>query len=226
MLKKRLIGSIRYRIIDPFRRFLKYRGLWFPSINSYKKMTRFFNFKDLYDKIENIEGDIVETGVAFGYSLIVFGILAKQEGKGRKIIGFDSFEQGFPEPSQFDKSKRNTKKGDFSTSTLARVKKILSKVDIEEPILVKGFFEDTLPKYNFKNGIALLHIDADIYIGYKNSLDYLYDQVAKGGIIAFDEYNDEKWPGATKAVNEFLEKTGEKIQKARYIEKYYVVKSK
>ena len=45
-------------------------------------------------------------------------------------------------------------------------------------------------------------------MGYKYSLKLFFDQVSIGGIVAFDEYNEVKWPGATLAVNEFLNSMG------------------
>lgn len=73
--------------------------------------------------------------------------------------------------------------------------------------LIKGFFEDSLSKYRGEK-IALLHIDVDLYGSYKTVLETLYDQVQAGGIIAVDEYVDTfdvaKFPGAQKAIDEFL----------------------
>ena len=34
----------------------------------------------------------------------------------------------------------------------------------------------------------------------------------KGGCIVFDDYNKKKWPGATKAVDEFLADKPEKVE--------------
>ena len=54
----------------------------------------------------------------------------------------------------------------------------------------------------------------------------LYSLVQKNGIIAFDEYQSEiKWPGAKKAVDEFLLETGEKLIHSKIIDRYYLVKS-
>lgn len=53
----------------------------------YQSLIRIFYFKELYDKIRNIDGDIVECGVAYGGSLYILGALVKGEGKGRKIYG-------------------------------------------------------------------------------------------------------------------------------------------
>ena len=33
---------------------------------------------------------------------------------------------------------------------------------------------------------------------------YVYNRMVKGGCIVFDDYDKKPWPGATKAVDEFL----------------------
>ena len=81
-------------------------------------------YKRLYDSIKNIEGDIVECGVGKGISFLTLVNLVKEEGLGRKIYGFDSFE-GFPEPSQYDKSAvRNSRKGDWNYETIESIKNL------------------------------------------------------------------------------------------------------
>jgi len=104
------------------------------------------------------------------------------------------------------------------------VKDLVTKGNIK---LVKGFFDHTLPGSISK--IALLHIDADLYSSYKVCLERLYPLVVKGGVVLFDEYNTlseegEKWPGATKAINEYFGTRVSQIQKDRYSEKYFLVK--
>ena len=50
----------------------------------------------------------------------------------------------------------------------------------------------------------MLHLDCDLYESYKISLTNLYDKVVAGGIIMFDEYDDQRWPGARRAIDEFF----------------------
>lgn len=209
-------NKLRYALLKILERF----GYYYPKRLQYKHLVRYFYFHDLYREIEDVPGDIVECGVAYGESLIVWATLAKQEEKGRKVYGFDSFE-GFPEPSAHDTSERHAKKGEFGDARMNLVRSMLQKASVPMPTLVKGFVEDTAKTYD--GTIALLHIDVDLYEGYKAVLEHLFDKVAPGGIVAFDEYRDPHWPGATKAVDEFL-KGRYPVQKARYVNKYYIVK--
>ena len=188
---------------------------------------RLFYFKDMIDIIRNVEGDIVECGVSIGHGALLFTLLSDYINTPRIYYGFDSFE-GFPPPHKMDETTPITGKGYWANppETVMRVLKDGRVADetIETRIrLAKGWFNDTIPKYSGQ--IALLHLDCDLYESYKTSLDLLYDKVQVGGVIMFDEYNDPRWPGATKAINEFFYEKKEKIishEKCTW--KYFTIK--
>lgn len=160
------------------------------------------------------EGDFVECGVGLGRTFLILGFLAGE----RDLWGFDSFE-GFPEPSEEDNSDRKPKKGEWKCITPDDVRKIFNVAGVKTyPFIVKGYFEDTIKKYHGE--IALLHIDVDLYQSYKDCLE-LVKYVVKGGIVLFDEYNSDKFPGATKAINEFLSDKKYKLQVEELTGKYY-----
>ena len=71
----------------------------------------------------------------------------------------------------------------------------------------------------------MLHLDVDLYDSYRVALNNLYPFVARGGIIAFDEYkNPTKYVGARQAIDEFLENKAEKPTRGKKWDRYYVVK--
>jgi hypothetical protein len=85
-------------------------------------------------------------------------------------------------------------------------------------------FDATLPKYEGR--IALLHLDCDLYESYKTALTHLYEKVAPGGVVMFDEYDDSRWPGAKIAIDEFFADKAEKPRPhGKCTWKYYVQKS-
>ena len=76
--------------------------------------------------------------------------------------------------------------------------------------MVRGWFQDTLPKYKDKIGeISFLRIDADWYESIKCCLENLYDNVITGGYIFIDDYH---LAGCNKAVEEFLKKKGLEVK--------------
>ena len=190
--------------------------------------SRFLHFCNLLNDIKGLNGAIVECGVGPGLALFYFSVISNSIGKPRHIYGFDTSE-GIPDATSED-GEWNTNIGGYWNYSLKRVRESLMLAGLDEEFistnitLVPGKFAQTLPNYAEKSPIALLHIDADIYESYKIALESLYDYVVPGGIIAFDEYLNVRWPGATKAIDEFFEHKPEKIVKSSVIEKYYTVK--
>ena len=175
-------------------------------------LDRYLYFLDQLESVRDIEGDIVECGVSIGHGALLFTLMSEYLGKMRDYWGFDSFE-GFPDPTDKDETTPITGRG-FWASPPEVVLKVLRDGRIPEDVirerihLVKGWFQDTLPRY--QGTIALLHLDCDLYESYKLALETLYDKVAPGGIVLFDEYGDRRWPGATKAIDEFFADRAEK----------------
>jgi len=161
----------------------------------------------------NLRGDIVECGVAQGGCSALMALKAFENNrKDRKIWLFDSFE-GLPEPS--DRDFKNGNKGDFirpldkgsCLGTIEQVEELFSKMRIDKNniMMIKGWFENTLPEYKAKIGkISLLRIDADWYESTKHCLENLYGSVIAEGFVVIDDYGT--CFGAKKALDEFLEK--------------------
>jgi len=191
-----------------------------------------------FEIVKNVPGDIVECGIGRGRSLLVISainsILNKDEGGERNVYGYDSFE-GFSEPSIEDDSYRKPKKGEWSASPSGKyeysqefIKLVLTEamVPVNNLKLTKGFFGDSLINHP-NNPIAILHVDGDLYQSYIDTLQNLYPKVSKGGLIVFDDFlaqkdDNERWPGARKAVEEFF---GDKIENLKISERgtpYYI----
>jgi hypothetical protein len=184
-------------------------------------------FVDLISTLEknSVKGVFVECGYGYGRSFVVLGHFATK--LKRKIYGFDSFK-GFPNVLQIDYSYRNPIKGQWAVRTLKEAKKSISELGIFENNQAFELIELVFDK-NTKNPIpnekiALLHIDLDLYEGYKYALEIFWDQIQIGGIILFDEYSDPKWPGATKAVDEFLVSKNLNHQIKEISSKYFIIK--
>ncbi len=84
--------------------------------------------------------------------------------------------------------------------------------------LHKGWFTETLPKFKerYKETIAFLHIDCDLYSSTREILNQLSDRLVVGTIIEFDEYfNYPNWQQHEfKAWQEFVK---EKNLSYRYL---------
>lgn len=171
---------------------------------------------DLATKIikDNLRGDFVECGVAQGGCSALMALVAfENDGNGRKVWLFDSFE-GLPKPTGKDFSKKKKSLGNFirpltegsCLGTYEEVQKLLFsklKINKENVKMIKGWFQDTLSHYKDKiNEISLLRIDADWYESTKCCLENLYGNVINGGFVIIDDYGT--CFGAKKALDEFL----------------------
>jgi O-methyltransferase len=169
-------------------------------------------YEYLINLVQNVEGTIVELGVGAAKSAKFLCRASKKLGVLRDYWGFDSF-QGFPSPSKEDHHSTNfcIKKGYFrpywcktQVEAANRIKEFCNYPE-KRLHFVEGYFSTELftQKYN-QSSIALLHLDCDLYQSYNMGLNFFYNYVAYGGILAFDEYLDplnlKEWPGAAKAI--------------------------
>lgn len=177
-----------------------------------------------------LSGDVVECGVYRGASLRQIARTVREIAPERSIYCLDSF-QGFPESGitgadvRFLRPKeRLLGKFKDANDVPRRLTRFAQCFDINL-FLKQGYFEHTLPELTGIS-IAFLHIDCDTYEGHKEVLEALFDKLVPGGIVVFDDYRAEAWPGATKAVDEFLAGRPEKVQlsTARTSPAWYVVK--
>ena len=177
---------------------------YLPRVN-FNNLKRQVFFDEIIRRTKNVDGDIVECGVSIGHGLLTFILLSEIHGISRTFYGYDSFE-GFPAPSGEDDGTHSFE--GYYSSPSEIVEKVLADGRVPAEVrktrvrLVKGFFEETVADH--EGQIALLNLDCDLYLSYQVCLENLYDKVATGGIILFDEYNNDAFPGARRAVDEFL----------------------
>lgn len=231
-LIKGVVNSFGYKIekIDPLEELLPKNYNLSPFLpRVYRKaLYRLLYFKEMIDSVAKVHGDVVECGVSIGHGTLVLHLLSEYAQVSRKYFGFDSFD-GFPDPVAADGVTPITGR-DFLATPPEIVQRVLRDGGIPDGeiraniTLVKGWFKDTVPNYHGK--IALLHLDGDLYESYIEPLRYLYDKVQPGGVIMFDEYRDERWQGATRAIDEFFGDKPEKpVAHSKCNWKYFVRKS-
>ncbi len=184
-----------------------------------QSMARFLVRYELFKKIKFIKGSIIECGVHYGGGLMSWAKLSsalEPYAIHRKIIGFDTFD-GFPNLTKEDLTSVNhneLKSKGFKAHNMIleelneciddynqnRFLNQFSKIE-----LIKGDANETIPKYINDNShliVSLLFLDFDIYEPTKTALEYFLNRIPKGGIIAFDEINNEYWKGETVAALE------------------------
>ena len=166
---------------------------------------------EIFKRILNVHGSIIECGVGFGGGLFTWAQLSailEPTNHQRRVIGFDSFA-GFPSVSEHDKG---SYVGELAVDSEAEMKKCALAYDMNRFVghipkleLIRGDIVTTIPEYVKNNQhlvVSLLYIDCDIYEPTGAALDFLLPRMPKGAIVAFDELNLAAWPGETMAVAE------------------------
>jgi hypothetical protein len=190
-------------------------GYYLTCDNS--RILKSLNQYELYKKIINLPGDIIECGVYKGGSLIRMATFrdALEVESSRKIIAFDAFGSFPRTSSEVDDGfiEQFEKEGGDGVS-ISELGECLKYKKINNVELIKGDINSTLEEYIVNNPalkVALLHIDVDVEKPTKTILKNLYNRVVPGGLIVFDDYGVIH--GETKAVDDFFVNMNIKIQK-------------
>ena len=179
-----------------------------------QSMSRFLCRAELFKKILNIHGSVIEMGVLGGFGLCSWAQLSaiyEPMNVNRKVIGFDTFS-GFPSVS--DNDTEIAVIGDMACDSYEEILTFTKLFDknrffgsIEKIELVKGDVMETIPAFLSENQhivISLLYLDIDLYLPTKVALSHFLPRMPKGSVIAFDELNVKEWKGESIALNEVI----------------------
>ncbi len=151
----------------------------------------------------DIPGDLIETGVwRGGATIFMRAALDTYKDSTRQVWVADSFE-GLPKAEN-----ALDKKGpDFASMkglaiSLEEVKANFKRYGLldDRVHFLKGWFSNTLPSAPIKQ-LAVLRIDADMYVGTADALRALYPKLSRGGWVIIDDYSGIE--GARKATDEY-----------------------
>lgn len=192
-----------------------------------KSLSRILFFYEIYRKIINTHGIIVEFGVRWGQTLSIMSALRgifEPFNRHRKILGFDTFK-GFKGIGSKDGKLSRCNDGSFSVpegykdyldKILLLQEKLNPMSHIKRYELIKGNALKTVPEY-FKRHpesiVALAVFDFDIYAPTKAALKAIKPHLCKGSILVFDELCDDIFPGETIALKEVLGLSNVRIQR-------------
>lgn len=136
-----------------------------------------------------IDGCLAEFGVYKGDGLSLMAHLARRYLSGTPpIYGFDSFE-GMPATAAplVGACAADWAGGTFSDTSAEAVRQRLRAQGVEATV-VKGLFGDLPPLADLGMGPArFVHVDADIYEGYRDALRLLGPHLRVGTVLLFDE---------------------------------------
>ena len=211
---------------DFFFEVSKYAGFLYRS-----HLERHLAIYELYKKTVEIPGSVAEFGVYNGSTFYYLSRLIeifnrpsfeKDEACSNHLYGFDIFT-GITELTLEDNSIIETsqrKIGGFRQNPelffedFEWFKKNNSTIDGRMHI-IQGDVSETFPRFVKENpGVRFRFVlmDMDIYKPTNFVLQSIIDYMVPGGVIAFDEYAVQEWPGETMAVDQFIKKHHLKLQ--------------
>lgn len=210
-----------------------------PLFIKRQDVSRLLFLNELYQKILNVHGNVVEFGCRWGRQLSMFAALRgiyEPYNYNRKIVGFDTFS-GFPSVHKKDGSSDIIKRGSYGVTDQYEkyLQKILESHEKESPLahlskfeILKGNAPLETKKYLMAHPetiIALAYFDFDLYEPTKKCLELIKEHLTRGSVLVFDELNHPDFPGETVAVKEILGLKKYKIQHSPYstVQAYVVI---
>jgi O-methyltransferase len=158
---------------------------------------------------DNVQGDMIETGVWRGGACILMrAILAAHGVEDRKVFVADSFE-GLPKP---DPAAYPADAGDvhYVHQILAvsqqQVENNFKRYGLldDQVFFLKGWFKDTLPDAPIQK-LSLMRLDGDMYSSTMDALQNLYPKLSVGGFCIIDDFAS---PACEAAVNDYRKEHG------------------
>jgi hypothetical protein len=220
------------RVADLFERNPDAVGLRLDNFPKYVRrvpLKRFLAMYEIFKRVLEVKGSIVECGVFRGFGVMTWAKLSailEPENLTRRIYGFDTFA-GFPslDPRR-DASGivgAGNKVGDLTANSHEELLQLIEQFDkdrylghIPKVELVKGDIAETAPAFLESHPhllVSLLFLDADLYDPTLAALKTFLPRMPRGAIIAFDELDNPKWPGETTAMLDFLGKGRFRLQR-------------
>ena len=191
----------------------------FPKFVPRQRLTDFLSYYEVFKKILQIPGSVIDCGVYKGRVLMTYAQLSailEPMNYQRQIIGFDTFKGFLRIDKEDEKGCHDLKRvGGFEAPgayedllrciALYDANRFLSH--IPKVIIVTGDIEETAEKYLEENPhtvISLLNLDLSLYRATKAVLKAFLPRMPKGAVITFGEMNCSDFTGEVQAVMEEL----------------------
>jgi hypothetical protein len=188
----------------------------FPKYVRRQNLTRFLALYEIFKRVLNVKGSVIECGVYQGFGIMTWAKLSallEPVNLTRRIYGFDTF-QGFPRLTEKDLigPGEGVKAGDLYANSLAELNELTAIHDstrflghIPKVKLIAGDATRTIPSFVAEHPhlvVSLLFMDFDLHESTKIALEHFLPRMPKGAVLAFDELDNPLWPGETTAMLE------------------------
>lgn len=155
-----------------------------------------------------IEGDVAECGCWKGQSSHIISTILRANGFSGTFHIFDSFEGGLSDKQVEDNNQRVTMDGkavqdekQFFASSESDLHHALAGFNFYR--LYKGWIPDRFHEVADRT-FSFVHVDVDLFQPTLDSLSFFWPRLSDGGVLIVDDYGYTQFPGAKKAVDQFL----------------------
>jgi len=194
-------------------------------------LVKYLVLDDLYKRIINIPGVIMEFGTRWGQNMVIFENLRaiyEPFNKTRVIIGFDTFS-GYKSITDKDRDSSVFKEGFYSTSinykeylenllAIHEGNNILGHLPNIHKV-IEGDVVETVPQYfedHPETIVAMSYFDMGLYKPTKDALEAIKPNIVPGSVILLDELTWNEAAGEAIAFKEVFGNKGYKIEKSHY----------
>lgn len=195
------------------RRFKRELLLRFPSLYA-TDMVRYEQSLTCDEEVEallwrlemtlSIPGDVIECGCFLCGTTVLMARYLRERGCNKQIYACDTF-RGF-DPAEFARERQQGDApgaGDFTENDLRYVRRKIERLGVAEQItLVEGLFQETLE--SLPGPFAFAFIDCDLHDSMLYAARTIWPRLSPGGCCVFDDYANEVFRGATKAIDTFI----------------------
>lgn len=201
-------------------------------------VAKFLYINEIYQKIVETPGVVMEFGVWRGQNMALFENLRavyEPYNYTRRTIGFDTFT-GYASITEKDGTSDFVSEGAYSVpgDYLDYLRQILdyhqgenTMSHIKKYELVPGDATETINEYLERHPetiVALAYFDMQLYEPTKKCLEAIRPFLTRGSVIAMDELNCEEFPGETVAFKEVFGLDKYKIVRSKFLpDRSYVI---
>ncbi len=168
-----------------------------------KDKYRCWELWSLLAECRHLPGAIVEVGVWRGGSGALLATRARALGIDDPVYLCDTF-RGVAKAGDDDPGYEG---GEHANTSKERVRALVhDRLGLDRITLLEGVFpEDTADQIPDPQ-IRLCHIDVDVYRSARDTLEWVWPRLPRGGVVIFDDYGFRHCDGVTKIVDEQRER--------------------
>lgn len=165
---------------------------------------RFFTIHQAIQNTLNVPGDAIEAGCYRGLSAWLAATALRQHGRELQFHLCDSFE-GLSQRQAVDSPLYENRKGkrhQFQCDE-SQVRENLSDFSFIQ--YHKGWIPNQFKALE-ECRFCYAHIDVDLYEPTRDTIEFVWPRMNGGAIVLLDDYGSTNFPGARRAIDEFLAK--------------------